>query len=329
MKNDRYEDISVAFYFNNKSSKNSAALGGGIEKWFKNGMQYWHTEIAFPGNLFLSSSSSDSVDRLFAFGVFSDQTDTFICRSIRHISDYETVLYDIDGYTLSLKSYSKPKKILNQKFYRKDMGMVILSGNMDNHALTYEKIQFCGPVDMQWNSQNRLGGRVNRYNLKNVVLEYNYETRVAQLKSPGMVFGKPRDFSNPNYRWIHFSVPMENVMEALLFAKEQIGKPHDDYGTYKAMLFPGKPNYKTYYCVNFVACVLQKAGFLHGINPNVLLPDDLYILLKNHPDTITNFNPYVLRSKTPKAPILSLENKKTWSFAKPKNKYDRRSQFKL
>jgi hypothetical protein len=93
----------------------------------------------------------------------------------------------------------------------------------------------------------------------------------------------------------------ENALEAASFARSQVGKPHDDYGIYRAVFWPKKVDYKSYYCVNFVACVLQRAGMLHGVNPNILLPDDLYKFLIHHPDRTTSVNPYLLHTGKHKA----------------------------
>lgn len=319
---DKYEDISVAFYYNNPSSDNRGAMGKGIEKMFKRGMKFWHTEIAFPGHMFSlhgSRTEASGQDRLFAFGVFSDQKDTFKSSRITHPSPMETNVHLSNDIKLTIRSQKRDKKTLKQNFYKTDIGNAIMYGKENPKVLVSESIYFPGPVDLHWNIPNTLGGRVSRYEMKHATLDCNYQTNMVQVKTPGMVFGKYREFSNPNYRWLHFSVPISNVIAALNFAKQQIGKPHDDYGTYKAMLFPGKPDYKSYYCVNFVASVLQRAGFLHGVNPNTLLPDDLYRLLSDHPDTITNINPSLLPNHSVSVPMMT-PNKRSIQHYKKKKK---------
>src|SRR6056297_2159655 len=206
----QHEEISVAFYYNDQSRKRSFNCNLGMETMFKTNMNYWHTEIAFPSELFDFSKNSNGKkdDRFFAFGVFSDQTDTFVCRKIEHINPNITLLSTTSGYKLYISSTNKKRKIINQKYYKQDMGQIVLGGKNNINMVTGESFQFYGPCQMEWNVENKLAGRVNRYNLKSIIIEYNYQTNIAQIKSPGMVFGKPREFSNPNYRWIHFLIPL-------------------------------------------------------------------------------------------------------------------------
>lgn len=305
---EKYCELSVAFYNNDRNNPNDRARGTGFVGWYKSSMEYWHTEVAFPPEIFKktssSSSSSNSKDlnekMLFAYGVFSDHNDVLDNCFVDHIANNASRIY-FDMNRKYVDIYSVNNKNRTEKSQSGDGGDdslidIAMSNVSMSEALPVVQIfEFTGSVSMSWYPRPQVFmNRVNRDNLKKVVVKVNNATSQVCIESPGMVFGKHRSFTNPSYRWLHFTVPLENALEAASFAQSQVGKPHDDYGIYRALLWPKKVDYKSYYCVNFVACVLQRAGMLHGVNPNILLPDDLYKFLIDHPDRTTSVNPYFL-----------------------------------
>lgn len=295
----RFCEISVAFYNNNRNNPDDRARGSGIVGWYKGSMDFWHTEVAFPPELFHKRTQSIQQQQrsgpdklLFAYGVFADHTDALERCLIQHLGDNATrVHFDNNRKYVDIVS-SKGKK--RKETTKQSSGDIAT----DPAAIPMiQSFEFYGDVNMFWNPRPEVFmNRVNRGKLNKVTLKINNATSQVLIESPGMVFGKPRAFSNPAYRWLHFTIPMENALEAARFAQSQVGKPHDGTGIYWAMVWPKKMDYKSYYCVNFVAVVLQRAGMLHGVNPNMLLPDDLYKFLSHHPDKITSVNPYFLYS---------------------------------
>lgn len=288
-------EISVAFYNNDRNNPDERARGNGLVGWYKGSMDFWHTEVAFPPDIFQrnpqSRNRSGHDKLLFAYGVFADHTDALERCVVHHLGDNATRVY-FDNNRKYVDIVSSNGKKRKETTKQNTAGDIATDPNIIPMVQTFE---FYGDVNMFWNPRPEVFmNRVNRGKLKNVTLKVNNATSQALIESPGMVFGKPRAFSNPAYRWLHFTIPMENALEAANFAQSQVGKPHDGTGIYWAMVWPKKMDYKSYYCVNFVAVVLQRAGMLHGVNPNMLLPDDLYKFLSHHPDKITSVNPYFL-----------------------------------
>ena len=292
------ETISVAFYFNNESQHEKGLIG-----LWKNGMSFWHTEIGFPMSMYRPSEAVKKKtcilrrdDRLFAYGVFEDHTDIIEGASMIH-RDSDSMVFSIDEVRSGVKQQpqrltivGKWKDITEKEYPSKsrDIATQFPSGYRPVEVFTFKK-----GVDVLWARHDRHANRFSRRKQSQAKVTLNYEKGLMKLELSGIVFGKPRDFSNPAYTWIHLNIPYENAIQAAQFAENQVGKPHDPSGIKWAMFWPRKVDHKSYYCVNFVASTLQQAGFLEGINPNGLLPDDLHSFLVSHPDRITAANPYV------------------------------------
>ena len=282
-------NISVAFYHNDSKPKESGLVG-----WFKGGMEYWHTEVAFPMSMYRrieasgGKTSGPSDDRLFAYGVFGDHVD-IMKNTIMVGRDSQRMVFDIDRGRQRLTIVAS--KGWKDKTPATDIGerMYIRVGET---VRPVEEFESKGKVDVLWAKPERSANRFIRKGQSWAKLTISHSTNMVKLVLPGIVFGKPREFSNPAYQWIHLNVPYENAVLAAQFAEQQVGKPHDLRGIYWAMIWPRTINYETYYCVNLVAAVLQKAGMIQGTNPCYLLPDDLYHLIEHHPDRIVAANPH-------------------------------------
>jgi len=78
--------------------------------------------------------------------------------------------------------------------------------------------------------------------------------------SIGRVFERERIFTSPNYIWIHINVSKKKALEALHFAKAQVGKPYDTWGHIKLIFFPSKLHINTpsWICSTLTAAILSQ-----------------------------------------------------------------------
>lgn len=290
------ENISIAFYFNDKKENDPWYI-----RWFKSDLKYRHTEIAFPMSMYRQSGAKGSratKDKLFAYGVFADHTDDIRGAILVH-SDESTFVFDVKEVRNGIAQRPQRLTLVSDRGWKDITEKKIRSLNCkDNPMLSPEDIAFDayrskGKVSVTWARPDRPANRFTKGGQSYAEFVYYKERQTLKLEIPGIAFGKPRDFGNPAYTWIHLNVPYENASLAAQFAEKQVGKPHDNTGIYWAMVWPRSPNYQSYYCVNFVVSVLQMAGVLDGTNPCGVLPDDLYEMLKDHPDRVTAANPYL------------------------------------
>jgi len=286
------ETIRVAFYYNDMSKKEKGVVG-----WFKNGMDFWHTEIAFPMSMYRDESGgATDASRSFAYGVFAQHVDDIRGAQLVH-RDANSMTFSIFQNKAGASSVPAQRLIVSASkgWKEKSVGSSVgdLATRRPEESRPVQVFQSRGKVDVAWAVNDRAANRFSRSGQAWAKLTISHPKRMVKLELPGIVFGKPREFSNPAYTWVHLSVPYENAVLAANFADAQVGKPHDPRGIYWAMVWPRRIDYKSYYCVNLVAAVLQQAGLIQGINPSYLLPDDLFHLLKDHPDRITSANPYV------------------------------------
>lgn len=282
-----YDKISVGFYCGDQKEDTTSGIVG----WWKRSMKFWHTEVAFSPE-FMGGGIGSTKGRYFAYGIFKEHTEI--------IKNPEMAEFPVDNTITFAFRGERPLE--------RDNTMIISSPSARaGKGYTKEMVspvethyKFSSPVNVLWKIEDVAYTRVSRRGLeyaKVEVIKVKGRCVSVSVETPGMVFGKHRDFSNPRYTWLHFRIPRRNVVSAQAFANNQVGKPHSNWGVYKAVFWPGVPNYKSYYCVNLVASVIQQAGMLEGINPNALLPDDLYDLLLDHPNRITDINPYLVEQK--------------------------------
>lgn len=68
----------------------------------------------------------------------------------------------------------------------------------------------------------------------------------------------------------------------LKFARSQIGKPFSSIGMARALVWPRKTNYKSWFCAELVAACLQAGGLMNQTSsPGAATPSSLYKLYKN------------------------------------------------
>jgi hypothetical protein len=280
----QYEKISVGFYHNDRKDTT-----GGITGWWKRGMNFWHTEVAFsPG---LLGEIGKAKNRYFAYGIFKEHTELIDNVTMSESPKDNVITFSFKG-TRKLER-DNTMAVSSSSSVRGGYSKKVVSSVETHYNFHY-------PVDVMWRIEDVAYNRVSRKSLKYAKVKVFKKgggrggVVAVSVETPGIVFGKHRDFSNPSYTWLHFHIPKGNVLTAQRFANNQVGKPHNDWGVYKAVFWPGLPDYDSYYCVNLVASVLQKAGMLEGINPNALLPDDLYELLLDHPNRTTDINPFLV-----------------------------------
>lgn len=291
------ENISVAFYHNDASSKTGTGLVGMV----KSKMMYWHTEVAFPISMYGSSGGSRSdtpaSNRLFAYGVFSDHIDVVHNAALVHKGTRDIVFSVSDKRGRQINAVtivaSRGWKDITEKEFPSAATGDIAMRDFNGRQRLVEVFEASGRVNVEWMHQSKSSNRFSKSNQAKAKITISHVKHILKLELSGIVFGKQRDFSNPAYTWIHLNVPVENAMESAKFADNQVGKPHDANGIYWAMVWPRTLDYKKYYCVNLVAAILQRAGLLQGTNPCYILPDDLYRLLEHHPDRITAANPHI------------------------------------
>lgn len=286
------ENISVAFYHNDSKSH-----GSGLTGWFKSGMDYWHTEVAFPMSIYQRPDGSAPAggDRLFAYGVFDTHVDVIPSARLVHQGE-DAMVFAIGpaaaGRTAAAGVQAQRLTVSASKGW-KDVTAREFPSLPEGGDRPVEAFESRGRVSVTWARSDRAANRFSKAEQRRAKVTVSHSKQVVKLELPGIVFGKPREFSNPAYTWIHINVPFENAVHAAQFAEEQVGKPHDPNGIYWAMVWPRRTDHRQYYCVNLVASVLQQAGMLQGINPSFLLPDDLHRLLEHHPDRILAANPHI------------------------------------
>lgn len=104
------------------------------------------------------------------------------------------------------------------------------------------------------------------------VMRYNEE-----MQTGGQVFGKEREFSNPNYQWINLQLPVADALRIYKACQRQVGKAYDYGGGERSVLLPRSNLYSgRWYCANLTVCGLQQAGILTGLNPNGMTVDDIH-----------------------------------------------------
>lgn len=300
------ENITLMFYYNDPSKKDKDESKSGVAWWWKKKMKFHHVEVAFPMSMYrrndgMNMSDPSIEECLYAYGVFSDHTDV-VRRAVLVSQDKNEFIFHIEepkrrgGVSTQrlVVSCARGWNDTSAKDFPMPAGTLDLASTAPLPPRNVERFRSRGKVDVMWGRDDRFANRFSKAGQKYAVITVVHDQALLELELPGIVFGKARSFSNPAYVSMTFNVPAENAIMAANFAEKQVGKPHDSRGTYRALFFPSVPDYKSYYCVNLAASVIQIAGIIDGINPNFLLPDHLYALVEKHPDRITSVTPYAM-----------------------------------
>ena len=114
-----------------------------------------------------------------------------------------------------------------------------------------------------------------------------------KMNTGGRVFGKEREFSNPNYQWVNLQLPVKDALLIYQTCKRQVGKSYDYGGGERSVLLP-RSNLRgdRWYCANLTVCALQQAGILTGLNPNGLTVDDIHRYLIQEKRKLAMRTPY-------------------------------------
>jgi hypothetical protein len=91
-----------------------------------------------------------------------------------------------------------------------------------------------------------------------------------------------------SYEWIHLNVPIYLAKKVVDFCEGELGKGYDKSALERLMVLPkgletNSFDWKTkqkWHCTNFCVVALQQAGFLTGLDPNILTADDVYSFLE-------------------------------------------------
>lgn len=87
---------------------------------------------------------------------------------------------------------------------------------------------------------------------------------------------------NPSYSYLQLGCSKRQEEAMLKFAREQIGKPFSSLGMARALIWPRKTNFKSWFCAELVAACLQSGGLMNqSSSPGAATPSSLYKLYKN------------------------------------------------
>lgn len=82
---------------------------------------------------------------------------------------------------------------------------------------------------------------------------------------------------NPRYCYVQLGSTEKAVARMLAFARKQVGKPFSQLGMARSIIYPRRSDYKSFYCAELTAAILQVGGLMHPqSNPGAATPSTLY-----------------------------------------------------